>query len=90
MCLPLGGLARERSVSLWISDAAWLERGEHIDLIREYPPRCHTSTKDAQVVIIGIDPHKASHVAVAIDDNEKVLSELKERASRQQRARLLQ
>jgi len=42
------------------------------------------------VVIIGIDPHKASHMAVAIDDNETVLSELEVRASRQQRTRLLQ
>jgi len=42
------------------------------------------------VVIIGIDPHKASHMAVAIDDNEAVLSELEVRASRLQRARLLQ
>jgi transposase len=42
------------------------------------------------MVTIGIDPHKASHMAVAIDDNERVLSELEVRASRQQRARLLQ
>ena len=46
------------------------------------------------MVIIGIDPHKASHMAVAIDDNEAVLSEavlseLEVRAARDQRARLL-
>jgi transposase len=45
--------------------------------------------EEVQVVIIGIDPHKASHMAVAIDDNEMVLSELEVRASRQQQTRLL-
>ena len=32
-------------------------------------------------VMIGIDPHKASHTAVAIDDDERVLDELTLRAS---------
>ena len=42
------------------------------------------------MVIIGIDPHKATHTAVAVDDNEQVLGELQVRATRQQRDRLLQ
>jgi len=40
-------------------------------------------------VIIGIDPHKASHMAVAIDDEERALSELEVVADRRQTSRLL-
>jgi transposase len=41
------------------------------------------------LVIIGIDPHKATHTAVAVDDNEEVLAELEVRAAGDQRDRLL-
>jgi transposase len=40
-------------------------------------------------VIIGIDPHKASHMAVAIDSDERSLGELEVVADRRQTARLL-
>jgi transposase len=40
-------------------------------------------------VIIGIDPHKASHTAVAVNGNEDEISRLKIRATRDQVARLL-
>ena len=33
------------------------------------------------MVMIGIDPHKATHMAVAVDDNEQVLGQLEVRAS---------
>jgi len=33
------------------------------------------------MTMIGIDPHKATHTAVAIDDHEQVLDEFKLRAS---------
>ena len=39
-------------------------------------------------VMIGIDPHKATHTAVAIDSDERVLDELTLRASMLQVARL--
>jgi transposase len=39
-------------------------------------------------VMIGIDPHKATHTAVAIDHNETVLDEFKVRASTVQAVRL--
>lgn len=39
--------------------------------------------------IIGIDPHKGSHTAVAIDSDEQLVGELLVRADRQQRERLL-
>ena len=38
-------------------------------------------------VIIGIDPHKASHMAVAIDDAEQSLDVLEVAADRQQTLR---
>jgi hypothetical protein len=40
-------------------------------------------------VIIGIDPHKASHTAVAIGRDEQKLAEVKVRATCQQAAKLL-
>jgi len=40
-------------------------------------------------VIIGIDPHKASHLAVAIDGEERALGELEVVADRRQTSRLL-
>jgi len=40
------------------------------------------------MTMIGIDPHKATHTAVAVDDNEVVLDEFKLRASATQADRL--
>lgn len=40
-------------------------------------------------VIIGVDPHKASHTAVAIGSDESELANIRVRATRQQVARLL-
>ncbi len=39
-------------------------------------------------VMIGIDPHKATHTAVAIDNNEMMLDELRVRACNSQVKRL--
>lgn len=39
--------------------------------------------------MIGVDPHKGSHTAVAIDGDERVLGEVLVRADRRQRERLL-
>jgi len=41
------------------------------------------------VFIIGIDPHKASHTAAVVDGHERVLAELRVRADRRQRERLI-
>ena len=41
------------------------------------------------MVIIGIDPHKGSHTAVAIDEAEAQLAEVQVRADRRQLERLL-
>ena len=40
-------------------------------------------------VMIGVDPHKGSHTAVAIDDGERPVGEVKVRASAGQVERLL-
>jgi transposase len=42
------------------------------------------------VVLIGVDPHKASHTAVAVDDDEYELARLQVRADRRQCERLLE
>ena len=39
-------------------------------------------------IMVGIDPHKASHTAVAIDNSECVLDELRVRACAKQTDRL--
>ena len=41
-------------------------------------------------VMIGIDPHKASHTATAIDPTEKVLAKIRVKANTDQLARLLE
>jgi transposase len=41
------------------------------------------------MVLIGVDPHKGSHTAVAVDEDEQVLDELTVRADRHQLERLL-
>jgi hypothetical protein len=45
--------------------------------------------EDCMTVIIGIDPHKATHMAVAIDGDELSLGEFEVRAQRNQTQRLL-
>lgn len=42
------------------------------------------------LVMIGIDPHKASHTATAIDPTEKVLAKIRVKANTDQLARLLE
>jgi hypothetical protein len=47
-------------------------------------------TKEAEMnVVIGIDPHKASHTAVAIDEDEDELSSVRVRATRRQVEQLI-
>jgi hypothetical protein len=63
----------------------WLERGESTSTIQECPPRFTTKPEGVQMtVMIGIDPHKATHTAVAVDNNEVVLGEFKVSASKAQ------
>src|SRR5262245_31864686 len=45
--------------------------------------------RQVSAVMIGVDPHKASHTAVAIDDAERPLGEVRVRASAGQAQRLV-
>jgi len=71
----------------------WLKRGASaVTVIRHARrgPNFPIEKKGAGVaVIIGVDPHKASHTAVAIDDKERPLGELRVRSSADQVGRLL-
>jgi hypothetical protein len=53
------------------------------------PPWLHLYEQEIVVIMIGIDPHKGSHTAVALDSHECVLAELKVCADRHQTERLL-
>jgi transposase len=67
----------------------WLERGENtIDPNQECPPRFTGYEKGIAMTMIGIDPHKATHTAVAIDDDENVIDEFTLEASNNQAERL--
>jgi hypothetical protein len=76
MSLPAGSRA-----------VAWLETGT--------APRIRSARRGdplligGLVFIIGIDPHKGSHTAVAIDGDEQLVGELLVCADRRQRERLL-
>ena len=49
----------------------------------------HVHEEDFMTVIIGIDPHKATHMAVAIDGDEQAIARLEVTADRAQTQRLL-
>lgn len=50
----------------------------------------YTPGLEHTVITIGIDPHKGSHTATAVDASEVVVGELRVEANRHQRARLLE
>ena len=67
----------------------WLERGENtIDPNQECPSRFTVYEKGIAMTMIGIDPHKATHTAVAVDDDENVIGEFTLEASSNQAERL--
>jgi transposase len=67
----------------------WLERGENtIDPNQECPSRFTVYEKGIAMTMIGIDPHKATHTAVAVDDDENVVDEFTLEASNGQVERL--
>src|ERR671919_2401715 len=61
----------------------------HIRSARRGATHC-TSGLEHTVITIGIDPHKGSHTATAVDASEAVVGELRVAADRHQRARLLE
>jgi hypothetical protein len=62
----------------------WLKRGWSTNSLQAgVPTWCPTTTKEVVMnVMIGVDPHKASHTAVAIDGDEDQLSSVKVRVQR--------
>jgi transposase len=63
----------------------WLERGENtIDLNQECPSRFTVYEKGIVMTMTGIDPHKATHTAVGVDDDENVIDEFTLEASNTQ------
>jgi len=81
----------------WGTAVAWLEKGATANqLISEVPATvacaCMSNGKGylpVEAVMIGVDPHKGSHTAVAIDAAEQQLGKLRVRASACQAATLV-
>src|ERR1019366_655694 len=80
-CSKYDSASSKRSSSL---ATMWLERGEHTDLIRSARRGSPTQRGRNTMVLIGIDPHKATHTAVAVDKEETALGELTVKADRHQ------
>src|SRR6201998_4103087 len=92
--LPAGcGLAYERRDSLSDLVAAWLKGGATQADPKSGVPATVPFPEIREwlmaAVMIGIDPHKASHTAVAIGPAEEPLGELRIRASAAQAGRLV-
>src|SRR5215472_9995334 len=92
---PCWGLASERRASCRGLAVAWLKRGVSATKILELgvPATVLTRRKGRSVsmaaVMIGVDPHKASHPAVVISAAEEPLGELRVRACAAQAEQLL-
>ena len=92
-CLPPSGWLLNESPARWDLHRA---RGSKQDRApfpyQECPSRGFISDDGRQhdMVFIGIDPHKGSHTAVAIDRDETQLGELRVRSSKQQCVQLLE
>ena len=69
----------------------WLETGSAFNSIQVCLPWCPIPVLLKEVIMftIGIDPHKGSHVAAVLDHREVLLGEVRVRADRSQRDRLL-
>src|ERR1700761_4865664 len=92
--LPLWGLAFERRAGLLGLAVAWLKRGASAHEVPGIRRARHGFAPEVRedamaVVMIGVDPHKASHTAVAISAAEEPLGQLRVRASAGQAQRLL-
>ena len=73
--------------------SAWLERGTATIPASGLPTGGAPHIRHAgwsTLITIGIDPHKGSHTATAVDEHEAVVGELRVEADRHQRARLLE
>jgi len=87
-------LAYERSCPPAGTAAVWLERGasarsSEIRSARRGPRRAMIGKDNAMTVMIGVDPHKRSRTAVAIDRDDVELAAIEVRSSQAQVAQLL-
>jgi hypothetical protein len=73
---------------LVFSAVAWLERGESTSTRIRLARYSGCRQKGHAMVMIGIDPHKGSHTAVVIDRDERVVDEIRVRASNGQTGEL--
>jgi transposase len=74
------------------SAAVWLETGSGIRLSSGLPAAAipiRFAVRRLVMFTIGIDPHKGSHLAAVLDEREQFCGELRVRADRHQRDRLL-
>ena len=74
------------------SAAVWLATGSGIRLSSDLPAAATPiglSSREVVVFTIGIDPHKGSHLAAVLDEHARLLEELRVRADRHQRERLM-
>jgi hypothetical protein len=79
------GLAFDRSAPGGDFAAVWIERGTSTnDLQVGVPAAVHRNVwiqGGLMEVMIGVDPHKASHYVVAVDDSEAELAQVCVRAT---------
>src|SRR5919106_261969 len=88
---PSGWLPSELTTSSGPA-SAWLVRGSGTIPISGVPAGANPSmrARSAPVFMIGIDPHKGSHTAAAVDHTEAAVACVRVNADRHQRARLLE
>jgi len=89
MCLPLSGwLSNELSASRSLLGCGSKEARTRSTRIRSAHLGFTVYEKGIAMTMIGIDPHKATHTAVAVDDDEHVIGEFTLEASNDQAERL--
>ena len=89
-CRPLGWLCIELLADRFLHRGVARKRQEHDQPKSGVPTSVSITERKAltMTITIGIDPHKGSHTAVAIDSNEHVLDEIRVRACSTQTVRL--
>ena len=93
-CLPLvawSGWLSNEGLPARVLARGWLERGRCTNDLKQECPRgpIHESWEVLMSVIIGVDPHKATHTVVAIDKAETEFARARVRATRKQVQQLL-
>lgn len=70
---------------------AWLEKGKRIPPSSGVPAVVNPlgTHQEVEMFVIGVDPHKGSHTAAVLDTDERIHAEVRVRADRDQRRRLL-